>query len=435
LTLDARPHTAGDSADATPKGGAPAESPEVGSVPAIVFGTSITALGVVRTLGRRGIPVFVHTNPGDLVTRSRFYHCLPVPAEFRGGAASANHFLQILRALPFDRAVVFPCTDIWTEAAASIPPSLQKRFITSDTPRESIATLLDKARLARVMSELGLPHPRTIVSDNEDDLYQIDESGFRGAFLKPRSSARFIDRYKVKALHAATKQEAIGKFHELKNAGFDVVLQEYVPGPPTAHYFIDGFIDRAGNFRTTFARRRMRMYPADFGNSTYMKSVPLETVRPALDALEILLKHLNYHGIFSAEFKKDPRNEQFNLLEVNVRPWWYVEFAESCGAPIIEMAYADALGLPLPRAENYKVGVGCAYPYFDLEGYFWYRRARKTGNAAALATTPTSFLSHVWSWITSRQPIFAMDDPAPVLSNFSFLCRRFLKNHLLPHAK
>jgi len=404
-------------------------------VPAIVFGTSITALGVLRTLSRRGIPTFVYTNPNDLVTQSKYYKPLPVPAEFQTPGASTDRFISILRSLSFERAVVFPCTDIWTEAAAAMPEYLKKKFLTSLAPREAISILLDKGKLASVMSQLGLPHPVTVMSDNSALLHELDEKHFHGAFLKPRSSARFIEQYKVKALHVSTKAEAILKLNELQKAGFQVLLQEYIPGPPTEHYFIDGFIDRTGAVRAQFARQRLRMYPADFGNSTYMKSIAMAPVEPAMNSLKILFEHLNYRGIFSAEFKRDPRNGHFCLLEVNVRPWWYVEFAEYCGTPVCEMAYADALGIELPKMNIYKTNIGCAYPYFDLEGYFWYQRERKHGNPAALVAQRVSLASCVASWARSKQPILAWDDTGPVISNFRFLVKRFLKNHLLPRAK
>ncbi|MFN0205072.1 MAG: hypothetical protein ACKVS6_02015 [Planctomycetota bacterium] len=404
-------------------------------IPAIVFGTSITALGVLRTLSRRGIQTLVYTNPNDLVTQSKYYKPLIVPAEFQSPGASTDRFISIVRSLSFERAVLFPCTDTWTEAAAAIPEYLKKRFLTSLAPPETISILLDKGKLASVMSQLGLPHPMTVVSDDPGLLHEMDEKRFHGAFLKPRSSARFIEQYKVKALHVSTKAEAILKFNELQKAGFHVLLQEYIPGPPTEHYFIDGFIDRTGAVRAQFARQRLRMYPADFGNSTYMKSIAMDLVEPAMNNLKILFAYLNYRGIFSAEFKRDPRNGNFCLLEVNVRPWWYVEFAEYCGAPVCEMAYADALGIELPKMNDYKTNVGCAYPYFDLEGYFWYQRERKHGNLAALAAKRVSLASCVASWVRSKQPIFAWNDTGPVISNFRFLVKRFLKNHLMPRTK
>ena len=192
----------------------------------------------------------------------------------------------------------------------------------------------------------------------------------------------------------------------MKAAGFAVILQEYVPGPPTEHFFIDGFMDQHHSVRARFARQRLRMYPPDFGNSTYMVSVPIATVQPAMDALETLLRHLHYRGIFSAEYKRDPRDGKFHLIEVNARPWWYVGYAEHCGVPVCEMAYADALGLPLPKQPPYPIGSKCAYPHFDAQEYSWRRRQ---------GMQHASLLAYAAAWLTSYKPVFAWDDPRPAI--------------------
>ena len=73
-----------------------------------------------------------------------------------------------------------------------------------------------------------------------------------------------------------------------------------------------------------------------------------------------LLARVNYRGIFSAEFKRDARDGQYRILEVNTRAWTYVEFASRCGVNVCEMAWQDALGLPVTAASpSYPVGAGC----------------------------------------------------------------------------
>ena len=113
-----------------------------------------------------------------------------------------------------------------------------------------------------------------------------------------------------------------------------VVLQEYIPGSFTEHYFVDGYVDRAGQIKALFARRRLRIYPPDFGNSTAMVSVALARSAQAVDSVRRVLGAVGYHGIFSAEFKRDPRDGQFKLLEVNTRPWWFIDFAVRCGVDV-----------------------------------------------------------------------------------------------------
>jgi predicted ATP-grasp superfamily ATP-dependent carboligase len=147
-----------------------------------------------------------------------------------------------------------------------------------------------------------------------------------------------------------------------------------------------------------FARRRVRMYPPDFGNSSSMISIPLAEAAEAVQTLERLLRDLRYRGIFSAEFKLDPRDGLFKLLEVNCRPWWFNGFAADCGVDTTLMAYRDALGLPVERVLSYREGVRMAYSFNDLR---------------AVIRTRTPLPQALKFWFGARDALFARDDPRP----------------------
>ena len=211
--------------------------------PILVFGTTITALGVVRAFARRGQTVLTHTLPGEVVTFSKYYKPLPLPSGFDPEAPATERLELILRSLPMAKAFLLPCSDLWTEAAAALPADLALRFPASIAPRESILILVDKGKLAETMAELGLPHPRSFAVDREEDLAALEDRVFENAFLKPKSSPLFIQKYGVKGMRVHSRAEAAARLRDVKDAGFEVILQEYIPGPPTEHYFIDGFKD------------------------------------------------------------------------------------------------------------------------------------------------------------------------------------------------
>ncbi len=197
---------------------------------------------------------------------------------------------------------------------------------------------------------------------------------------------------------------------EVNRNGFDVVLQEYVPGPAISHYFVDGYRPIESGDMRLLARRRLRMYPPDFGNSTDMETIPLNDVGPAISTLETLFDTIGYHGIFSAEFKHDERDDQFKLLEVNCRPWWYVDYADRCGLHVCKYAYQDALGLAIDPFEIYKMGKRGVYPLFD-----WAARQenRKSG------IREQGLFSMLINWLSGYQPIFSWSDPLPGIKTFA----------------
>lgn len=379
----------------------------------IVLGSTTTALGVIRVLGRAGVGTFVLAAERDYVSKSRWYQPLPTSI---GGANATRDLAAYLDALDVPRAVLMPCSDFWLDAVAALPKSTSERFPSSISAPETLRALVDKGCFEETLTSAGLPHPRTTIVKSVVDLDALPDSAFAGAFLKPRQSQPFHTHYGVKAFRVRDRAEAVSLFREVTSRGFAVVLQEYIPGPPTLHYFIDGFVDLQGRTRACFARHRLRMYPLDFGNSTYMVSVPIGEVEPAMRTLESLFARLRYRGIFSAEFKRDERDGEFKILEMNARPWWYVEFAAQCGVDVCSLAYGDALGEPIPSIDRYASGRTCVYPYFDFAAC---RRLYREGRIG--------LLSWAWSWLRSKQPVFEWSDPLPAMSATATLLKKSLR--------
>jgi predicted ATP-grasp superfamily ATP-dependent carboligase len=317
--------------------------------------------------------------------------------------------------LPFERAVLIASADSWVRRVANLGPEITPRFPSSVAPWSVLAQLMDKGALLQSLSAAGVPHPWTESVTTVSDLAALPDSAFAGSFLKPTDSEAFLKRYGVKAFHVESRAEAVQRMTDLESIEIPMLLQDYIPGPPSNHYFIDGFIDRGGRTLACFARQRLRMFPADFGNSTFMQSIPVSEVAEAADSLARLLHHVNYRGVFSAEFKLDERDGVYKMLEVNVRPWWYIDFAARCGVDISYLAYLDALGRELEPIVDYRVGVQLIYPHND---YFSYRALHRKG-----------MLSHwAWirSWLDSTQPVFQWGDPLPAAWEFGqFVKSRF----------
>jgi len=373
----------------------------VDGIPALVLGAGITALGVQRALARAGIPYFVADRQDPLLLRSRRYRPLPDATE----STSPEGLDGWLRRLSLDRAVLLPCSDAWAAAVAGRASDLHGRFPASVPAPASLERLVDKSRFAELLEEMEIARPGLWRLEGAADLGGIPDEALAAAFLKPTDSGRFHAAFGTKAFEIGDRAEARIRLGEARAAGVELILQEYVPGPPSAHRFVDGFRDRHGEIRARFARQRLRMYPPRFGNSTFMRSIPLAEVRDAVAALDRLLAAIDHRGPFSAEFKRDARDGVDRILEVNGRPWWYVGFAAGCGVDVATMAWLDAQDRDPPSVDSYAVGRACVYPYYD---YFACREARRRGELGLAGWAR--------SWLRATQPVFAWDDPWPAVA-------------------
>lgn len=388
-------------------------------VPVILLGSGVTVLGTLRILGRHGIPTYVLAERKDVEAHSRWYSPLPLPP---GESAHPSLLETILDDLQWERAVLMSCSDAWSRAVSGLDPSVAARFPSSQPSPSVITRLTDKGRFAEVTDQFGITHPRTFVLTSAQDMEKLPDDYFTRSFLKPRDSEAFYAAHGRKAVMVNDRADAMRKFTRYTKEGFSFVFQEYVPGPVTSHYFVDGFVDRQGRTVALFARQRVRMWPFDFGNSSCTLSVPAEEVEEGATLLDRLLRGLEYRGIFSAEFKVDQRTGRFNLLEVNTRPWWYVEFAAACGVDVCYLAYRDALGLSVDSLPEYVTGRRCLYLPSDWQACVALYNARKL-------TLP----DWIRSWIPVGTLVHSSDDPLPGMSNLANLAAESVSRRLRRH--
>jgi D-aspartate ligase len=372
------------------------------AVPALLLGSGITVLGTLRSLARAGIPAFCLSAEREIERHSRFYRPPPPGC---GPVGGPEELAAVLACLPIPRAVLIACSDHWAQAVGALDPDLSRRFPASQPAPEVHRLFLDKGELAGLLERHRVPHPRTILLEGRDDLERIAPEEVSHYFLKPRDSQAFSRRLGVKAVRVTSAADAAARFEELRAAGLEVVAQELIPGPADRHFYVEGFVDRDGRSRATFARRRLRMFPPEFGNSTYMTSVPLDQVAPAVSDLHRLFGAVGFRGIFSAELKRDDRDGRFKLLEVNVRPWWYIELATRCGVNVAAMAWRDALGLEVAPVEVYRTGVSSMHFEYDLHvcRELW-RQGQMSAGDCLLA------------WRQAHLTTFRWDDPLPALA-------------------
>ena len=387
----------------------------VDMTPAIAVGSGYTGLGTLRSLAAAGIPSYSACPSDDVATRSRWYRPTPGPGPWNG---SIGHEAQrILEGMPLAKAVLIPGADDAALWLSQIPNTgLSERYRVSSSSRESLQILQDKARFGEYLAQAGVPHPRTFIIKSFGDIAAIPFAELGRVFIKPADSQSFCRVTGKKGAWAKDRSKFMEVWHQLDEKGFKLIAQEYVPGSGADHYLIDGFRDRDGALPGLFARRRERLYPTDFGNTTYSRSIPLSEVGSALESLTTLLEKLQYRGIFSAEFKRDARDGEFRLLEVNTRAWWYVEFATRCGVNVCRMAYEDALDLPVaPASRNYPVGKSCVNLVSDIK--------------SVLAQDPASrspLLTILGQWTRCYYHVSRIDDPGPgLLTSWRLLRRRF----------
>ena len=310
-----------------------------------MLGESVTALGVVRCLGRRGIRALRPGPHGDYASWSRWSQRLPLEL---GSPPSADGARGLSRAASRGagggRSLL---GRLDPGGRASCPDSVRERFPSTVPSPDAVGVFLDKAEFAALLEREGVPHPRTIVSDDAEALTGWANDVVVGVLPEADRLAEVHAPLRVQGDARGRSRRDRGEAGRGRERG-DRARAAGVRARPDLVALLRRRLCQPWTDASParLARRRLRMYPPDFGNSTYHVTVPFDEVADAADELVRLLASVGYRGIFSAEFKRDERDGVLKLLEVNVRPWWYVEFAALCGVDVCHLAYREALGLP-----------------------------------------------------------------------------------------
>ena len=310
-------------------------------VGAIVCGGCYLGLGIVRSLGHAGVPVCVIDDERSIARFSRYTtHSVRVP-DLRDEEQIVDTVLRVGDELGLQGWVLFPTREEMVAAFARHRDVLAPRFRIPTPPWSTVQWAWDKRKTYRLADELGIPIPKTWYPRTLADLAEID--GEPPFALKPAIKEHFIYATKAKAWRANDAEELAARFTQA--TAFvpegEIMVQEIVPGDGRQQFAFCAFFKEGESVGSMVARRR-RQHPPEFGRASTL----VETVEiPLLEELsERFLRAIDCYGLVEVEYKLDPRDDRYKLLDVNLRAWGYHTLGPRAGVDFPYMVFADQVG-------------------------------------------------------------------------------------------
>ena len=332
--------------------GAVAESSQK-PIGAVVVGGDYQGLGIVRSLGRQNVPICVIDDEHSIARFSRYATHSVAVASLRDERQTIDTVLEIGHRLNLKDWVLYPTRDETVAAFARYRPILTEWFRVPTGDWNTIQWVWDKRNTYRLANELGIPAPQTWHPCNVDQLEQIStDPPFA---LKPAIKEHFIYATKAKGWRANNRTELRELFQRAAaQVGPDeVMIQDLIPGDGRQQFAYCAFI-KEGRAVGSMVVRRRRQHPEEFGRaSTFVETIEL----PLLEQLsERFLRAIDYYGLVELEYKLDPRNREYKLLDVNARTWGYHTLGPGAGVDFPYMLFADQVGEQV-KARRARAGV------------------------------------------------------------------------------
>jgi len=368
---------------------------------AVVIGSNLRALGIARSLGRRGIETWLLYSPGDdpLARASRFVtRAVPVP---RDSSGIVDALLSTAARHRLDGWTLFPTDDEPAAALALAHEALAERFALTSPAWNALRYAYHK-RLTHCLAErVGAAYPWTRYPRDLVEAAEL-QCPFP-VLLKPDAKPEDNSFTRAKAWLVRDRPALVAGWVEAAGlvgpAG--VMVQELVPGGGEDQYSFASLC-QAGVALASLVARRTRQYPRDFGHSSSL----VETVdAPEVERLgRAIVEALDWNGLVEIEFKRDARDGSYKLLDINARVWTWHALGPRAGVDFPFLAWRMSQGQVIE-------------PVRAQPGVRWVRLA--TDIPSAVAAVRAGELS-LRAWVASLQrprqgAVSAWDDPLPSL--------------------
>lgn len=312
-------------------------------------------LAVVRSLGRRGIPIGVCGIDGEfnLSFHSRYAsECFTVPSPNMDPSGYLSAVTAILRAGRY--SVLFPTTERTIKLISAQRDVIPEQVRLPIPDREALDVALDKEQTVALAKELGVPLPATWCPAGPEELATLARELPYPVIVKPRET-NFLapeGRLQKSGYVIATNPAELGRgYRAIHERVPRPLIQEVVTGVGMGVFSVWNH----GTPLAWFAHRRLREEDPRGSRASAAVSVPLE---PNLAEWSMrLLKALGWHGVAMVEFKRNAETGQAWLMEINGRFWGSLALALAAGVDFPYYLYQVATGEPVDAPSSYPTGV------------------------------------------------------------------------------
>lgn len=377
--------------------------PERSPVPAFVLGLSTAGLAAVRSLGRAGVPVIGFAQ-NDVQAGFTSRYCTAHACADPVHAPDALLEQLVSAARPHGRPVLFCTSDEFVSFACARRDEVERAFRVTIPSPEIAELALDKRKQYEAAARLGVPHPASFYPETREEVRRVAGEVDYPAFVKPYESHLWREQFEgtptIKGIKVRSPAELVSVFDQVLARGLRTLVQSIVEGPATDLVELYAYTAADGEVLAQFSVRKLRQFPVEFGTGTLVESY--ETPDLADPALR-LLRGLGYRGFAAVEFKRDARDGQLKLIELNPRLVLQCSLASDCGVDFPLLEYRDLLG-ERPRAQRgFTTGVRWWDAPRDLKAFL---SARGRGEL--------TLASWIRSCLTARSfANFAADDVGP----------------------
>ena len=316
-------------------------------------------VGIIRTLGRMGVPVFS-------IVEDRFTPAA-VCKYVAGAVIWETHGLDAKKLLDgmavigkrLNRpTILVPTDDVAAIFIAEQAATLQRWFLFPQQPSLLPRTLANKRELYFLCRDIGVSCPEAVFPNSINDVHEFVQQAAFPVVVKAAESWLLPAGARTTSI-AWTREQACAFYRDTQTQPHtqgqerpNLIFQQYIPPDCSEDWFYHGYRNQRLDSCIGFTGRKLRSYPCFAGPTTLGKVVTNESL---LERAEAILKSVSYSGIMDIDFRLDKRDGQYKLLDFNPRIGAQFRlFEDHAGNDVVRALYLDLTGKRIPRSPEVK---------------------------------------------------------------------------------
>jgi len=330
----------------------------------VVVGDHVQALGIIRSLGRRKIPTYLLHDENLCIGRfSRYLSKFIKMPNMDDSSKFIDFLISIAKKYHLNDWILMPTNDAAVKIISQNKETLEECYRVPTPGWDVTKFALNKELTYSIAERLEIPTPKTFHFSSISDFDQSADIQYP-VILKGVEGLSFYKKTGVKAFKANSSDDLKkiqDKVFRLVDPS-EIIIQEAIPGNTDSVYSFCSFF-KNGSAIGVWTGRKIREHPTGFGTGTCAESVYVPEI---IEMGSKMLSAMGYYGISEIEFKKDPRDDKFKLIEMNARTWLWVSLAVRAGVDFPYMLYKDMMGDGIIPVKSFKEDVKWMHIYTDL---------------------------------------------------------------------
>jgi D-aspartate ligase len=324
-------------------------TPNSGRLPVVALapGSYLAPLAVMRSLHYLGVAVYAPaTHDVSLCGLSRY--CAGLLQIGENGSPSATNpdatveQLQDAGRTLGGHAVLMPCSDEWALFVAKYAKQLRGTYRFPRLSHNLAHRLADKHQLQSLATEMAVEIPASVLPVDWADVVRLSGVLDYPVIIKTSTSRDSGNRTAV----VSSSDELVAAFELMDDPG-NLICQRLVPGTDSDGWLFNGYFDGQSRCIARFSGRKLRQWPAGRGFTILAEA----TRNPEVEQIAIgFLTGVGYCGPVDMDFRRDPADGSYKLLDVNPRLGGVFRlFEDRQGLDVARAMYLDLIGEPIEQ--------------------------------------------------------------------------------------